>query len=81
MKAKRMSNNFEARRRHKIGTQISQALGPGKRTRTEVGNMLGISAEMVRQIETAALFKIAKRLSTDMNLDTRNGIDIDWRKV
>jgi len=78
---RKMTNNLEARRRHKIGTILSQAIGPGKRSRTEVGNILGISAEMVRQIETAALFKIAKRLSTDMNLDTTNGIDIDWRKV
>lgn len=75
-----MSNNEEARRRHKVGTKISQALIP-LRTRPEVGNLLGISAEAVRQIETAALYKIAKRLNIDIDLDTTDNIDVDWRAV
>lgn len=75
-----MSNNDEARARHKIGTQISKKLIP-LRSRPEVAKQLGISAEAVRQIETAALFKIQKRLGILLEIETRGNIDIDWTKA
>jgi DNA-directed RNA polymerase sigma subunit (sigma70/sigma32) len=77
---RKMTNNSEARRRLKLGTQISQALIP-LRSRPEVGKILGMSAEHVRQVECAALQKIAARLGINLQLDTREHLDIDWRKI
>ncbi len=77
---KRMSNNSEARKRIRIGTEISQYLVP-IRSRPEVGAILGMSAESVRQIETQALFKIQKRLGIALDLDTLGKLDIDWSKI
>lgn len=75
-----MSNNEETRRRLKIGTTISQRLVP-LRDRPTVGKMLGMSPEHVRQVECAALFKIATRLGLDLELDQKNNLDVNWKKV